>query len=90
MHIYGILKNGIIFLAYLVAQACRLFATLWTIACQALLSIEFFRKTQWSRLPFPPPEDLPNPGIKPTSPVSPALQMDSLPAEPLGKPPKMI
>ena len=50
-------------------------------------SIEFFRQAHWSGLPFPPPEDLPNPGIKPTSPVSPALQMDSLPAEPMGKPP---
>ena len=35
---------------------------------------------------FPPPEDLPNPGIKSASPVSPALQVDSLPAEPSGKP----
>ena len=35
---------------------------------------------------FPPPGDLPNPGIKPKSPVSPALQVDSLPAEPSGKP----
>ena len=87
---YGILKNGITFLAFLAAQSRRLFATLWTIACQALLSIEFFRKTQWSRLPFPPPEDFPNPGIKPTSPVYPALQMYSLPAEPLGKSPKMV
>ena len=35
---------------------------------------------------FPPPEDLPNPGIKPASPVSPALQVDSLLAEPSEKP----
>ena len=35
---------------------------------------------------FPPPEDLPAPGIKPASPVSHALQADSLPAEPSGKP----
>ena len=40
----------------------------------------------WSGLPFSPPEDLPDPGIKPTSPVSPALQADSLPTKPLGKP----
>ena len=39
-----------------------------------------------SGLPFPPPRDLPNPGVKPVSPVSPALQVDSLPAEPSGKP----
>ena len=35
---------------------------------------------------FPPPGDLPNPGIKPASPASPALQVDSFSAEPLGKP----
>ena len=40
----------------------------------------------WGGLPFPPPGDLPHPGIKPESPVSPALQTDSLPAEPSGKP----
>ena len=40
----------------------------------------------WSGLPFSPPGDLPDLGIKPTSPVSPALQVDSLPAEPSGKP----
>ena len=40
----------------------------------------------WGGLPFPPPRDLPNPGIKPTSPVYPALQVDSLPTEPLWKP----
>jgi len=37
-------------------------------------------------VPFSSPGDLPNPGIKPAPPVSPALQMDSLPAESLGKP----
>ena len=36
----------------------------------------------WSRLPFPPSEDLPDPGIEPASPMSPALQADSLPTEP--------
>ena len=86
MHIYGILKNGIIFLAYLVAQACRLFATLWTIAHQAPLSMGFFQQKYWSRLPFLPPEYLPNPGIKPTSPVSLALQVDYLLTKPSGKP----
>ena len=40
----------------------------------------------WRGLPCPPPGDLPNPGIKPTSPVSPALQVDSLATEPPGKP----
>ena len=45
----------------------------------------FFRQEYWSGLPFLPPGDLPHPGIKPDSPVSPALQADSLPAEPSGK-----
>ena len=50
----------------------QLFATPQTIAHQAPLSMEFFRHENWSRLPFTTPGDLPNPGIKPTSLVSPA------------------
>ena len=57
----------------------QLFVTLWTIDCQAVLSMAFSRQEYWSGLPFPPPGDLPNPGIQPTSPASPALQADSLP-----------
>ena len=45
-------------------------------------SVGFSRHEYWSGLPFPPPGDLSNPGIEPASPVSPALQVDSLPAEP--------
>ena len=56
--------------------------TPWTVACQASLSKRFSRQEYWSGLPCPPPGDLPNPGIEPISPVSPALQADSLPAEP--------
>ena len=63
----------------------QLFATLWTEAHQAPLSVGFSRQEYWSGLPFPPPGDLPDPGIKPESPVSPSLQADSLPAEPSGK-----
>ena len=48
-------------------------ATLWTPACQAPLSMKFSGQEYWSRLPFPPPVDLPDPGIKPLSLVSPAL-----------------
>ena len=48
--------------------------------------MEFSRQEYWSRLPYPPPADLPDPGIKPASPVSPALQADPLPTEPPGKP----
>ena len=48
----------------------------------------FSRQEHWSGLPCPPPGDLPNPGTKPRSP---ALQVDSLPSEPSGKPlPKII
>ena len=53
------------------------------IACQAPLSMEFSRQEYWRGLPFPPIGDLPDPGIKPKSP---ALQADSLPSEPPGKP----
>ena len=50
-----------------------LFVTLRIIACQASLSMEFSRQEYWSGLPCPPLEDLPNPGIEPTSLKSPAL-----------------
>ena len=43
----------------------QLFETPWTVAHQAPLSMEFFRQEYWSGLPFPPPGDLPNPGIEP-------------------------
>ena len=61
----------------------RLFGTPWTVAYQAPLSIEFSRQQYQSGLPFPSLGDLPDPGIKPTSP---ALQADTLPSEPPGKP----
>ena len=63
-----------------------LFVTQWIVAPQAPLSMGFFRQEYWNGLPFPSPRDLPNPGIEPKSPVSPALQADSLPAGPSGKP----
>ena len=59
------------------------FATPWTVAHQAPLSMEFSMQEYWSGLPFPSPGDLPNPGVKP------GLlhwQADSLPFEPPGKP----
>ena len=49
---------------------------------QAPLSLEFSKQEYWSRVAIP--GDLPNPGIKPTSPVSPALAGDSLPLSHLG------
>ena len=54
----------------------HLFVTLWTVVCQAPLSVGSSRQESWSGLSFPPPGDLPNPGIEPASP---ALQEDSLP-----------
>ena len=60
-----------------------LFVTPWTVACQAPLSMEFSRQEYWSGLLFPPPGDLPNPGMES---IFPALQADSLLFEPLGKP----
>ena len=47
----------------------QLFATLWTVACQAPLSMELSRQEYCSGLPFPSPGDLPDPGIKPESPA---------------------
>ena len=46
----------------------------------------FYRQESWSGLPFPCPGNLPDPGIESMSPASSALQVDSLPAGPLGKP----
>ena len=43
----------------------QLFAVPWTIDHEATLSMGFSRQEHWSRLPFPPPGDLPNPGIEP-------------------------
>ena len=62
----------------LVGKSCPTLVTTWAVACQALLSIGFPRQEYWSGLPFPSPEDLPNPEIEPRSP---ALQADSLPTD---------
>ena len=61
----------------------NVFVTPLTVTHQAPLSMEFPRQEYWSRLLFPSPEDLPNPG---TETVSPAFQADPLPTEPPGKP----
>ena len=52
----------------------QLFVTLWTVACQAPLSMG---QEYWSGLPCPPPGNPPDPGIEPMSPVAPALYSDS-------------
>ena len=64
----------------------QLFETPSTGTYQAPLSMRFSGQEYWRGLPFSSPRDLPNLGIKPASPVSPALQADSLPTEPPGKP----
>ena len=61
----------------------RLFATIWTVAHQAPLSVGFSRQGYWSGLPFPLLGDVPDPGVEPRPP---ALQVDSLSSEPPGKP----
>ena len=62
----------------------RLFVTPWTVAHQAPLSMRLPRQEYWSELSFFSPGDLPDPGVEPGSP---ALQVDSFPSEPPGKPP---
>ena len=59
----------------------QLFVTFWTVAP---LSVEFFRQEYWSGLLFSSPGDLSDPEVEPVPPVSPSLQVDSLPAEPSG------
>ena len=68
---------------------CQWLSRVWllvtpqTVACQAPLSMEFFSQEYWSGLPFPSPEDLPDPGMEPWSP---AAQADSLQFELQGSP----
>jgi len=66
-----------------VLSSVQFFVTVWTITRQASLAMGLSRQEYWSGLPFPPPGDLPNPGIEPRSP---ALQAHSLPTESHGKP----
>ena len=61
----------------------QFFVTLWIVAGEALLSMGISRGEYWSGLPCPPPGDLTDPGIEPRCSV---LQVDSLPAEPPGRP----
>ena len=63
------------------------FVTPWTVTHQAPPSLGFSRQEYWSGLPFPSPGDLANPGIEPRAP---ALQVESLPSGPPGKPPSSL
>ena len=64
----------------------QLFAATWTVAHQASLSMEISRQEYWSRLPLPPPGDLPHPGIEPMFLASPALAAEFFTIAPPGKP----
>ena len=63
----------------------KLFATSWPVAHQAPLSMGFSKQEYWSGLPFPPPGDLPDPGIKSTSLEAPALAGGFFTTAPHGK-----
>ena len=76
-------------LLLLLLSHVQLFVTPWTIVHQASLSMGFPRQEYWSGWPFPTPGDLPDPGIEPMSPASPALQGDSLPLSHQGSLPAM-
>ena len=79
----SILKNNMLLRLF---SCVQLFVTLWTVAHQVPLTMGFSRQEYWSRLPFPSPGDLPDPGIKSGFP---ALQADSLSSQPPGKSPTL-
>ena len=70
--------------AYMLSRV-RLFATPWTVARQAPLAMKFSRQGYCNESSFPPPGDLPDPGIKPESLVSPALSGRFFTTAPSGK-----
>ena len=67
-----------------------LFATLWIAACQAPLPMGFSRQEYWSGLPCPPPGDLPDPGLEPSSLESSALAGGYFTTVSPGKPPNYL
>ena len=89
LRFYSRIKGTFIFLILLgCAQLLQSYLTLcdlWTVGCQAPLSMGISRQEYQSGLLCPPPGDLPNPGIKPISPASTPLQAGPLPTEPPGK-----
>ena len=62
--LYNFSKFGILFVCALSLSHVQLFATLWTVVCQTPLSMWFSSQEYWSGVPFPPPGDLPKPGIQ--------------------------
>ena len=80
-------QGSMLLLLLLSCLSCvRLCVTPEMASHQAPPSLGFSRQEHLSGLPFPPPKYLPNPGIEPMSPAALALQADSLPSEPSGKP----
>ena len=77
--------NLVVCVCLCVFSCVRLY-TLWTIACQAPLSMEFSRQEYWIGLPFPPPGDLSDSEAEPVSLASPALADGFCTTEPPGKP----
>ena len=81
MHIRGYIFKVVTTVSE-VAQPCPTLCDPWTAPYYTPLSMGFSRQEYWSGVPFPSPEDLPDPGIEPRSP---AVQADTLPSEPPGK-----
>ena len=83
---YNIVKQLCVCVCVCVLSHVWLFATSCTVACHALLSMEFSRQEYWSRLPFPTLGDLSHPGIEPTSLKPPVLAGGFFTTVSLGKP----
>jgi len=81
-----IVKQQLLFSSSVSNFSVQFLANLWTVAHQAPLSLGFLRQEYWRRLPFPPPGDLPDPGMELTTPASPALAGKFFTTEPSGKP----
>ena len=81
LNVFWRLIHVVVCCCCLVTKLC---ATPWTVAYQALLSMGFPRQEYWCGLPFPSPEDLPDPGMQPASSPPCVLQADSLPLSHLG------
>ena len=79
-------KKNLILLHPQLLSHIWLFATPWTVACHAPLSVGFFRQEYWSRLPFPPPGDLPTQRLNPHLLHLLHWQANSLPLSHLGSP----
>ena len=84
--VHVLLKPGLENFEHYFSSHLQIFVTLWTVAHQAPLTMIFPRQEYWSGWPFPPPGDLPDPEIKPTSPAFPALAGRFFTTEPPGKP----